>query len=126
MRKKLMSCMLVLLLVIAVVLPEVKAKGLADSGWIGTRCAYTLYLRNEDKSYLYGVMYLDQSGTGDYQYPCTKFTPNDRRQVQMYAGSSTTDYTTYKSEYTKTAKLLKYGYPVYYTDKSYGRVYVIK
>lgn len=126
MRKKLMSCMLAFLLVIAVVVPEVKAKGLADSGWIGTRCAYTLYLWNANQSYLYGTMYLDQSGTGDYRYPRTKFTPQAKRQVQMYAGSSTTDYTTYKSEYTKTAKLLKYEYPVYYTDKSYGRVYVIK
>ena len=61
MRKKLMCCMLALLLVIAVVVPEVKAKGLADSGWIGTRCAYTLYLWNANQSDLYGTMYLHLS-----------------------------------------------------------------
>ena len=126
MRKKLMSCMLVLLLVIAVVLPEVKAKGLADSGWIGTRCAYTLYLRNADKSYLYGILYLDQSGTGNYRYPRAKFTPQAKRQVQIYAGCSEDDYTTWKSDYSIDEKLLKHGYPVYYTDKNYGRVYIIR
>lgn len=126
MKKRFASCIMVIFMVMVSVTPEVKSAGLADSGWIGTRGGYTLYLRNENDTYLYGTVHLSRKGTGDYRYPCTSFTPKTARQVQIYAGSSSNDYETYRSKYSSDEKVLKYGVPVYYTEKNYGRVYVVK